>query len=127
MKKVAILLVTCVFALTAVAQNGKWFASEFSTEGVQKGYRGFVDLSYGVGTGTFGQNHFDITTVHGIQALPCLYVGVGTGLFYYTDAEVGSLPFFADLRTDMRNSRISPFFDLRVGYGIGDAVNGFYL
>lgn len=126
MRKLHILLIAIAFALTTHAQNGEWFASQFDSDGVQRGYRGFVDLTYGVGTGDFGQNHFDVTTVHGIQALPCLFVGAGTGLFYYPDAEVAGLPIFADFRTDMRNSHISPFFDLRVGYSIGDAVNGLY-
>ena len=45
---------------------------------VEPGYRGFVDYGYFVGTGDFdGSTLNEISTTHGYQILPQLFVGGG--------------------------------------------------
>ena len=96
-------------------------------------YKGFVDLGYtfGVGLGN-GVDRIDLFTSHGVQLFPQLYVGAGAGLNYvycpgYSEAGNGFVvPLFANVRTDILDSWITPFIDLKIGYSIVDA-NGFFL
>lgn len=107
----------------------------------QLGYRGFADVGYSFGIGGYGLNRFEVTTIHGCQILPALYVGGGVGFSLYeenylkgdwkfssTSIEQGqmcSIPVFVDIRTDILKSWISPFVDVRIGYAFLE-MNGFY-
>jgi len=46
----------------------------------QKGYRGFADLGYTIGTGDFRLDRIEFSTSHGYQILPCFYAGLGVGV-----------------------------------------------
>lgn len=100
---------------------------------LQKGYRGFVESenffvpNLGFLTGDGGSSDFwtGISTTHGYQFNPYLFVGAGMSCVWmlndnnYNSESEGSklkyLPLFADIRTDLRFRRFTPFIDLRMG------------
>lgn len=97
-------------------------------EEVKVSYRGFVDLGYTIGVGAVSNSdRVELTTTHGVQIFPELFVGAGAGInFYHSSDGAIALPFFVDVRTDILRSNITPFVDLKVGYSFGE-VNGLYV
>ena len=97
-------------------------------EEVKVSYRGFVDLGYTIGVGAVSNSdRVELTTTHGVQIFPELFVGAGAGInFYHSSDGAIALPFFVDVRTDILRSNISPFVDLKVGYSFGE-VSGLYV
>ena len=93
---------------------------------VSRGYRGFVDVGYTIGTGVFGLDRFEFSTTHGYQFIPCFYAGVGVGVHYYPDADAAEIPIYADLRADLLKRSICPFIDMKIGYTVYEDT-GFYL
>lgn len=101
----------------------------------QRGYRGFVesesyffpDLSFMSGEGG-GSSDFwtGVSTSHGYQLNPHLYVGAGMSCVwilsdrdnYHSTAKVKYLPLYANLRTDLRFGEFTPFADLRMGWNM---------
>ncbi len=94
--------------------------------GLKFGYRGFVDLGGTIGVGDYADHRVEFSTSHGIQVCPYFFIGGGFGLNYYFDSELFEIPVFAQLRSEFLNHRISPFFDLKIGYTVFDA-QGFYM
>ena len=97
-------------------------------EEVKVSYRGFVDLGYTIGVGAVSNSdRVELTTTHGVQIFPELFVGAGAGVscYYISDCAI-SLPFFVDVRTDILRSNVTPFVDLKVGYSFGE-VSGLYV
>lgn len=94
--------------------------------GPQKGYRGFADLGYTIGTGDFRLDRIEFSTSHGYQILPCFYAGLGVGAHYYFDGDAVEIPLFANLRFDLLKHSVCPFIDLKVGYTVSEE-RGFYL
>ncbi len=97
-------------------------------EEVKVKYRGFVDLGYTVGVGAVSNSdRIELTTTHGVQILPELFVGAGAGISYYhfNDGAI-ALPFFVDVRSDILRSNITPYVDLKIGYAFGN-LNGLYV
>lgn len=91
------------------------------------GYRGFIDLGYTLGVGAAeGFDRIDLYTSHGIQIIPQLYAGIGSGVSYFYDWEELSVPVFANIRTDILKSKATPFIDVKVGYSV-TGIKGFYL
>ncbi len=112
------------------------FLSLFSLQAndLERGYRGFVESEsfffpdIGFLGGHPGSSDFwtGVSTTHGYQFNPHLFVGGGMSCIwllndkdYRTDKpKVMYLPLFADVRTDLRFGRFTPFFDFRVGYNL---------
>lgn len=94
-----------------------------------KGYKGMVDFVYGAGVGDLeGIGRFGLSTVHGYQINPYIFVGGGLQFNYYYDAEEFAMPIFADARATWPFSKIAAlYFDYRIGYTAGDAISGFYM
>ncbi len=116
------------FGVFGMTGNGKGFRSGNGWDNVSKlsdGYRGFVDLGYSVGVGTYGTGRVEFATSHGYQFGGHLYAGVGTGINYYNEADVFSVPVFAHLRCDLTKKAVSPYLDVKLGYSLFD-VQGFY-
>ncbi len=90
------------------------------------GYRGYIDLGYTLGTGIFALDRIELTTSHGYQLIPYLFVGAGAGLSYYSDLESFALPIFANVRAYILDNSISPYVDLKIGYSVLD-LKGFYM
>ena len=91
-------------------------------------YRGFVDLGYTVGVGAVSNSdRVELTTTHGVQILPELFVGAGVGInFYHSSDGAIAIPFFVDVRSDILRSNITPYVDLKLGYSVGN-VDGLYI
>lgn len=95
---------------------------------LKPGYKGFVDLGYGIGVGDYGEGRLEVQTTHGYQFNPYFFAGVGAGFSYFHEGSLSCLPIFADLRGNLpiTGSKISPFLDLKIGYSVLD-VEGFYM
>lgn len=95
--------------------------------GNKPGYKGFVDLGYIFGVGDYGIDRLEISTSHGYQFNPYLFVGAGVAANYYFDAECFGLPIFAHVRGNILNNSISPYVDFKIGYSPLEDVKGFYM
>lgn len=120
MKRFTVLLAVAVLVVTAAYGRAP-----------QKGYRGFVEsesfifpnLGFLAGDGGGSDFWTGISTVHGYQFHPHLFVGAGMSCVWMLNdndyssekAKVKYLPLFADIRTDLRFGRFTPFSDLRMG------------
>lgn len=85
-------------------------------------YSGIVDLG-----GLFSEDAsgIEVSTTHGCQILPYLFVGAGLGFRYYFDAyEEFSLPIYADVRGCLPLKKITPYAEVRVGYDV--LIEGMY-
>lgn len=97
----------------------------------QRGYRGFVDAEWSrysrrlTDYGGWHENHWGVSTVHGYQVMPQLFVGAGAAL--NRNAWLGSWypRLFADVRTDLKFGIFTPFADLRAGWTLTSDA-GFY-
>ena len=94
--------------------------------GVKTGYRGFIDLSYTVGTGDYSSGRVEFSTSQGYQFNPYFYAGLGAAVHYYHEDDVVEVPIFADFRADILDQKISPFIDLKLGYTVHENT-GFYM
>ena len=76
-------------------------------KGPQKGYRGFVDLEYYLSIDEVSKDHIGISTTHGYQLMPYLFVGVGAGLKYSHNKHFGEPPF--DIYTSVSPTSIGDY------------------
>jgi len=67
MKKFILFLITAMFAICANAQN------------IQKGYHGFAELGYNKCISQLDPSTIEITTSHGYQFNPYIFLGAGVG------------------------------------------------
>lgn len=82
-----------------------------------RGYRGFVELGYAFGVGEDGNNdRLEITTTHGYQFNPYIFVGGGAGIHYYNDAEEALMPVFGEFRANLLDGPITPYVGFKLGY-----------
>ncbi|MDO4758056.1 MAG: hypothetical protein Q4A18_02185 [Rikenellaceae bacterium] len=101
-------------------------AASLSSNGLVRGYRGFVDAGYSVGVGDGdGADFAAVTTSHGYQFNRYIFLGGGVGAHYYYDAELVSFPIFVNFRTDFVDAKASPFVDVKGGYSVGDVEGPF--
>ena len=131
-KKICVAVAIVAGTMSSFAQfttGGKNFTklSSGTEYGLKSGYKGMVDLGYGIGVGDFGEGRIEFQTAHGYQFNPYLFTGVGAGISYYHESEAISVPIFADIRGSLpiSDSKVSPFIDFKIGYAVAD-VEGFY-
>ncbi|MBR1462225.1 MAG: hypothetical protein IJ604_02435 [Prevotella sp.] len=93
--------------------------------GLQTGYRGFFDMGYNFGVGEYKEGRVEMSTTHGSQVLPMLYVGAGVGVSYWFDSETFAIPIFGDFRINAPTGAVSPFLDVKMGYSPFD-IRGIY-
>lgn len=94
-----------------------------------RGYRGFVDMGYIAGLGTYGSDGIEINTSHGYQFNEHFFVGGGLGIHYHGDYDVATVPVFVEGRANFIKGRIAPFASVRVGVSAivdDDEPGGFY-
>lgn len=94
----------------------------------QRGYRGFAEWETNISEFMFDSEEFfiwlheGVSTSHGYQFNPHLFVGGGvlfeSGVLRAWDWLV---PVFAHVRTDQKWGSFTPFGDLRIGYNFVDA------
>lgn len=125
MKKLLFTLMLCCIGLAASAQK-------------ESGYRGFVDAGYAFSVSelqVYGSsstydisNRVLLSTTHGYQIIPQLFVGAGVGMTYWHESDNNSfgVPIFADVRSDFYNfGKLGLFADVKAGYSVAD-IEGFY-
>ena len=103
-----------------------------NTLAVEPGYRGFFDYGYMVGTGDFESSTLnEITTSHGYQICPQLFVGAGAGVHLYKfngdDGIHYNLPVFGNMRYDILETKFTPFIDVKGGYSVAGEFTGAYV
>ncbi len=108
-------------AATQYFGAGRQWDNRFAAK---RGYAGFVDIGGGFAIGDYAGPYAEITTSHGCQIIPYLFMGVGFGFHYDLEWDAAFVPVFADIRCNFLNSNITPFIGMKIGYSIGD---GFYL
>ena len=96
-------------------------------------YKGYADISLSPGNdgvyykvNTMG---YGLTTSQGYQINPYIYVGAGFGVHIYTmdNFETSlALPIFTNFRANFTKTKVSPFFDAKIGYSIVD-LKGWFL
>ena len=108
------------------SKSGNGFLA-YSNSNNKIGYKGSVDLGYTIGVGVWGLERLELSTSHGIQFNPYLYMGAGIAANYYFNADVLGLPIFAHIRGNILNNSISPYVDFRIGYSPLKDVQGLYM
>ncbi len=112
-KHIITLLTLCLICITANARGYR-----------PSGYMGFVEDATVTDFSTvFG----GITTTHGYQMDPNLFVGGGIGVIVnYENTDFVGVPLYADARYNFMGTRkVTPFAEARVGYCFAD-MEGFY-
>lgn len=86
------------------------------------GYKGFVDVGI-----SSNDCSFQLGTSHGYQFNNYVYLGGGLGIHHYFDFEddVFAVPVFLNFRVNFLNKRVTPLFDLKLGYSSGDLEGAF--
>lgn len=102
------------------------FAPKQKIGNLTAGYKGFIDFGYTFDLSDYDAAKIEFMTSHGYQFNPYFYLGLGVGLHYYTGTEDISVPLFANVRANMMKGAVVPFVDGRIGYSLGDDVDGFY-
>ena len=122
MKKLKLFLLAalCLIGASANAQN---------ENGTTEGYQGFIELNMGRYVKSNDFRIFNMSTTHGVQINPNVFVGAGIGYDFYAYAYAdehdvktdvsGSIPVFANFRWNVLDKKISPVFDLKAGYTFG--------
>lgn len=100
------------------SKTGRQWSNNFAAK---QGYAGFVDVGGGFGIGNNAGPYTEVTTSHGCQIIPYLFMGAGFGFHYDFDWEAAILPIFVDLRCNFLNSNVTPFVGMKVGYSVLDA------
>lgn len=90
----------------------------YAPEYVRRGYKGFVDLGYTFGIGDYSINRLEITTSHGFQFNPYIFLGGGTGIHYFHESQSAAMPLFADFRVNFKQGPVVPFAGLKMGYTV---------
>ncbi len=124
MKKTIITILACLLAVSAAQARQP-----------ERGYRGFVEWSNALTTedaivinGTSDDSktlfYSGVSTSHGYQFNPNLFLGAGLAVEFNSDH--CNVPLFVQLRTDQEFGRFTPFGDLRLGYDCCDGGGVFF-
>jgi hypothetical protein len=95
-----------------------------SSQEFTKGYRGIVELGYGLKSGKYGLDVTNFNFVNGYQLTEKMFVGVGTGIKYFTESEMTLIPLYADFKYSFLNQKVSPMFGFSAGFSF-NPNNGF--
>lgn len=96
---------------------------------IQTGYHGFADLGYTIGIGDYTFDRFELSSTHGYQFNPYLFLGGGIGFHIMQEYETPNMdipldcrdfmldiPVYAETRITFIDGNISPFISGRGGY-----------
>ena len=114
-----------VVKITKEASASRNKYERFGEKKSLKGYKGFVETGYIFDLSDCNANRFELSTTHGYQFNNYLFVGGGTGINFYTDADLYSVPLFASFRANFMNKKVTPFADIKTGYTVGDVEGAF--
>ncbi len=82
----------------------------------KKGYRGIVELGYGLKSGKYGLDVTNFNFVNGYQLNEKMFVGIGTGFKYFTESEFTLIPLYADFKYSFLNQKVSPILGFSAGF-----------
>lgn len=115
------------------------FSLPLFSQGLTTRYRGFGNIDYETytGSGRMNGSGLGITTTHGYQINPHLFVGAGLGFIFTGDCKYGEVsghpylkrdsktdvPLFFDLNISFLKKAITPFIDAKVGAIANDDFN----
>lgn len=125
MKKFILFLITAMFAICANAQN------------IQKGYHGFAELGYNKCISQLDPSTIEITTSHGYQFNPYIFLGAGVGFDFIGNCQWGEIggyayekrdskvdiPVFFNVHSNFTRTKFSPFLDVKVGAYVNNDHN----
>ena len=123
-KTLLVLIAVILYSPVVNAQSGESYGWEQAPR-----YRGFISEGYVFGTGDVKENRSFLSTSHGVQITPELFVGGGVAVNYWWDSESWSFPLFVDTRVEFHKAlrkNFSPYISTKVGYSIGDC-EGLYI
>lgn len=95
--------------------------------GPKRGYRAFILGGLGPCCGEYGSGKMELSTTHGYQFNPHLFIGGGIATQVLFDYDVDDISIYEETRYDIREGKWSPFASLRLGYSMNDINDGFYL
>jgi len=99
----------------------------------KRGYRVFLEGGFNSAVGNFQYNRVYLSSSHGFQMNPLLFLGCGQATqFYISKEKDGNIakfcePVFADIRLDFIPQNVTPFFDFRLGGAFMGEVTGFHM
>lgn len=106
----------------------KGFYNEMNSA-ISTGYHGFADFGYTIGFGDYKLGRFELSSTHGYQINPYLFIGAGLGIQLMSEYETPGMdipldyrdflvdvPIYANVRLTVIDGPISPFIDGKCGY-----------
>ncbi len=96
----------------------------FIGDGLERGYKGMLEVGYGAGMGDYGLNRFKLDFINGFQFNPFFSMGGGLGFRRYPKPEATLISFLADFRSNFVDRENSPYLAMVFGYSF-DASNSF--
>lgn len=137
MKKIIVLALTAIFAVSFTASAQKTTVTRVNRENAYRTtqttvvpkvqrprqktvwYQGEAALGLAIGNGMTGPI---VETVHGVHITKYAFVGVGLGLHYPIDYGDPLVPLFADFKFYYPvNDKIAPFLNIDAGYEMCEA------
>ena len=111
-----------------------------NAQALKKGYHGFADLGYCHYISQMDPSTIEVTTSHGYQFNPYLFLGAGVGFDFTGECRYGDIighpynkreskvdiPIFFNAHVNFTKTTLSPFIDARVGTQINNG-GGKYL
>lgn len=124
MKKIKFLalaaaLVVCATASAQFSNVKRTGSSNSVSAGLESGYHAFLEAGYVVGSGDIAADRIELSTSHGYQINPYVFVGGGLGISYYHSPDLWTMPIFVNARGTLIDGTISPYLDLKIGYAVG--------
>lgn len=104
------------------------FTTSFGETGPQKGYYGSVYVDYTTGNQFASGGKIGLSTVQGYQLTPYLMLGAGAEVRWGKGADdkgQTAVVGFADARLFFTRTSITPYLDIRGGYGLTDHTKGY--
>ncbi len=90
-----------------------------------KGYRASFSTGATAGIGDYGDDAIELSTSHGYQFNPYIFLGAGVAVSYHKDWETVFVPVFVDFKVNFINQKVTPFFGLKTGYSAYDATGAY--
>ena len=93
------------------------------TSDINSGYKAFLEvgtiINFRASGFVIARGAASLTTSHGYQFNPWLFVGAGLAVDYHAAGNRLFVPLFADFRANFLDRKVSPFFSTKIGYAVG--------
>lgn len=113
------------------------FALMANAQGLEKGYHGMVEAGYCHYISQFSPSTIEVTTSHGYQFNPYIFLGAGVGFDYTNSATWGDvsgkpynkrdakvdIPVFFNARASITKTKVIPFIDGKIGSYVNNGGN----